>query len=139
VDVALGWPGVTGVRRGLLAHHHVIMYLMSRFGALTGGQSQPPRGAESSSLRDIRDEGTILGMFKGELIPLKPTSKLVPGRKRDSLAAWFSLYMGLEAGASAENTIEAKTRDLQAFLDYFVSTTGGDHPTSGRARSPGAW
>lgn len=67
-------------------------------------------------------------MFKGELMPLKPSTELVPDRKRDSLAAWFSLYMGLEAGANAENTIRAKTRDLQAFLDYFAQTTGDDHP-----------
>lgn len=30
-----------------------------------------------------------------------------------------SLYMGLEAGANAENTVRAKTRDLQAFLLRF--------------------
>jgi len=67
-------------------------------------------------------------MFKGELMPLKPSSELVPDRKRDSLAAWFSLYMGLEAGANAENTIRAKTRDLQTFLGYFIDTTGANHP-----------
>ena len=45
---------------------------------------------------------------------------------RASLAAWFNLYMGLEAGANADNTIAAKTRDLKAFLDFFGRATGCD-------------
>jgi len=45
---------------------------------------------------------------------------------RPSLAAWFNLYMGLEAGANADNTIAAKTRDLTAFLDFFGRATGCD-------------
>ncbi|MCK4341626.1 MAG: tyrosine-type recombinase/integrase [Phycisphaerae bacterium] len=79
-------------------------------------------------MRDIRDEDTILGMFESEIALLRPSHELVPARERDSLAAWFSLYMELEAGANAENTIRAKTRDLQAFLDYFVTAIGADHP-----------
>jgi len=48
--------------------------------------------------------------------------------KRDSLVAWLNLYMGLEAGANAENTIQAKTRDLNGFLEFFAEATGSDHP-----------
>jgi integrase/recombinase XerD len=66
--------------------------------------------------------------MKGELATLEPSRELVAPRQRDSLAAWFSLYMRLEAGANAENTIRAKTRDLQAFLDFFVMAIGDDHP-----------
>jgi hypothetical protein len=43
-------------------------------------------------------------MFKGVLIPLEPTSELVPDRGRDSLAASFSLYTNLEAGADYGST-----------------------------------
>lgn len=45
---------------------------------------------------------------------------------RDSLVTWFNLYMRLEAGANAENTIAAKARDLRAFLDFFTTATGSD-------------
>jgi site-specific recombinase XerD len=66
---------------------------------------------------------------KTELIPtgdLSPTALLV-GRKQTSLAAWFNLYIELEAGANSENTQKAKTADLQAFLDYFLKVVGTDH------------
>ncbi len=59
--------------------------------------------------------------------PTKAEHALAP-RNRDGLPAWCNLYMGLEAGANAENTIQAKTRDLNAFLDFFGQATGSDHP-----------
>ncbi len=50
--------------------------------------------------------------------------ELVPANQRDDLAAWFNLYMGLEAGANATNTVLAKKRDLTSFLDFFMLATG---------------
>ena len=46
----------------------------------------------------------------------------------DSLLAWFNLYMQLEAAAGAENTAQAKRRDLNTFLDFFTHAIGSDHP-----------
>ena len=46
----------------------------------------------------------------------------------DSLVAWFNLYMTVEAAAGAENTAEAKRRDLNGFLDFFTHAVGSDHP-----------
>jgi integrase/recombinase XerD len=66
---------------------------------------------------------------KTELVPtgvLSPATLL--GAKQESLAAWFTLYVELEAGANAENTQKAKRADLQAFLDYFSHVAGSDHP-----------
>lgn len=60
---------------------------------------------------------------------IAPESRLAvaqDGNDRDSLVAWFNLYMRLEAGANAENTIAAKARDLRAFLEFFTSATGSD-------------
>jgi len=57
----------------------------------------------------------------------KPVSvETLPARDSDSLVAWFNLYMGLEAGANADNTIAAKTRDLEAFLGFFSRAIGSD-------------
>ncbi len=53
-------------------------------------------------------------------------AEVVPPPDRTNLTAWFNLYMGLEAGANADNTIAAKTRDLAAFLDFFARATGCD-------------
>ena len=65
------------------------------------------------------------------LLPAKPVSvDALPACERDSLLAWFNLYMGLEAGANADNTIAAKTRDLEAFLGFFSRAIGSDQPTS---------
>jgi integrase/recombinase XerD len=63
------------------------------------------------------------------LIPASTAgSQLLPADRRDSLVAWLSLYMGLEAGASAENTFKAKQADLEKFLGFFQNATGCDHP-----------
>ena len=66
---------------------------------------------------------------KSELIPsgsMSPTALFGPNQ--DSLAAWFTLYVELEAGANSENTLKAKKADLQAFLDYLLKVAGTDHP-----------
>ncbi|HUT61077.1 MAG TPA: tyrosine-type recombinase/integrase [Phycisphaerae bacterium] len=61
------------------------------------------------------------------LLPARPVSiDALPACERDSLTAWLNLYMGLEAGANADNTIAAKTRDLRAFLGFFAEATGCD-------------
>ncbi len=57
-----------------------------------------------------------------------PAGQLVPEGRRDSLATWLQLYMGLEAGACSENTFKAKRRDLEGFLSDFTRASGGDHP-----------
>jgi integrase/recombinase XerD len=63
------------------------------------------------------------------LITVTPaTDGLMPANRRDSLFAWLGLYLGLEAGASAENTFKAKKRDLERFLSYFRQATVSDHP-----------
>jgi integrase/recombinase XerD len=53
---------------------------------------------------------------------------LVPAERRDSLVAWLGAYMGLEAGASSDNTFKAKKRDLETFLAFFHRATGSDLP-----------
>ena len=61
------------------------------------------------------------------LLPARPASvDTLPAREGDNLVAWFNLYMGLEAGANADNTIAAKTRDLEAFLGFFSRAIGSD-------------
>jgi integrase/recombinase XerD len=57
-----------------------------------------------------------------------PPGVLLPSERRESLVAWLSLYMGLEAGAAADNTRKAKQRDLATFLTFFQHATGCDHP-----------
>ncbi len=41
----------------------------------------------------------------------------IPTRDRDSLVAWFELYMGIEVGAPETNTYRAKKGDIQKFVD----------------------
>jgi integrase/recombinase XerD len=41
----------------------------------------------------------------------------------ETLAEWLELYMIVEGAAGSENTVEAKHRDLQAFLTFFESKT----------------
>lgn len=53
---------------------------------------------------------------------------LIPKRRRDSLLAWFELYMGTEAGPADSNTFKAKKRDLEAFASYLQTACGTDHP-----------
>lgn len=50
---------------------------------------------------------------------------VLPARERDSLAAWFSAHMSLEAGRKTDNKVQAKARDSQAFLAVFVDAMGG--------------
>ena len=56
-------------------------------------------------------------------LPAEP-AELMPAGDRGSLAAWFSLYMRIEAAANADNTAQAKRRDLQRFLIWFTDGTG---------------
>ena len=53
---------------------------------------------------------------------------LIPTDKRNSLIAWFNLYMGIEAGDQDSNTFKAKQSDLSRFINYFRRVTGSDHP-----------
>jgi hypothetical protein len=59
------------------------------------------------------------------LVPeIDRAGKLGPQDKPGSVVALLGRYMGLEAGASSENTVRATKRDLQALLSYFQDTTG---------------
>ena len=53
---------------------------------------------------------------------------LIPTENRNSLIAWFNLYMGIEAGHADSNTFKAKQSDLSRFINYFRRVTGSDHP-----------
>jgi integrase/recombinase XerD len=62
------------------------------------------------------------------LVAFMPTANgLMPVEQRDSLAAWLTFYLGLEASASSGNTFTAKKRDLETFLGFFQRATGSDH------------
>lgn len=68
-------------------------------------------------------------MAPNELLIIDPTPlALIPKQARDSLAACFTAYVAVEAGAGSDNTLSAKKRDLQAFLSFFEQATGGDDP-----------
>ena len=53
---------------------------------------------------------------------------LLPANRKNSLVAWFNLYMGVEVGEASPNTFKAKAADLTRFAEFFVKTTGTDHP-----------
>lgn len=72
-------------------------------------------------------EGTKLMLTKVS------SQTLIPTDRRNSLAAWFSLYLGIEVGTpsadeSATHTFKAKRSDLERFLSYLTETAGDDHP-----------
>jgi integrase/recombinase XerD len=62
------------------------------------------------------------------LVPIETrTEALIPASDRNSLAGWFALYLGVEVEPDSE-TLEAKRRDLQAFLNFFSRVSGSDKP-----------
>jgi integrase/recombinase XerD len=68
-------------------------------------------------------------MGKKALVPASlQAAELIPTNKRESLVAWFNLYLTLEGAAGSANTLDAKKRDLGHFLSFFLNATGGDHP-----------
>jgi len=58
----------------------------------------------------------------------RTADELLPVKDRDSLVAWFQLYMGIEVGSPETNTFRAKRGDVQEFVDYLVESAGTDHP-----------
>ncbi len=66
------------------------------------------------------------------LVTLNPVESsadaLLPSKNRDSLVAWFELYMGIEVGSPETNTFRAKKGDLQKFVEYLLDSAGTDHP-----------
>ena len=63
------------------------------------------------------------------LVPRRPSvPKAIRPDQAESLVAFFNLYIQVEAAASAENTAEAKRRDLNGFLDFFTQAVVSDHP-----------
>jgi integrase/recombinase XerD len=64
-----------------------------------------------------------------ELVAIEATAAaLLPEDKRESLIAWFELYMGTQVGDPASNTFRAKKSDLQKFIEYLLHASGTDHP-----------
>jgi integrase/recombinase XerD len=62
------------------------------------------------------------------LVPIvTDTTELIPAGQRQSLSGWFALYLGVEVEPGSA-TLEAKRRDLQAFLDFFGDVAGTDKP-----------
>ncbi len=89
----------------------------------------------TQGLRTIRENGHGEAAFAIELVPrrieLAPHNSkdaLIPFARRDSLVAWFELYLAIEAGPEDSNTFKAKRRDLEEFLSYFTLATGADCP-----------
>jgi integrase/recombinase XerD len=66
------------------------------------------------------------------LVELNPVEgradALLPTGDRDSLVAWFELYMGIEVGSPETNTFRAKKGDIQKFVEYLLESAGTDHP-----------
>ncbi len=61
------------------------------------------------------------------------SSTLVSPAQKNSLAAWFSLYLRIEVGipngvGRPSPTFKAKKSDLEKFLGYLSGTAGDDHP-----------
>lgn len=55
-------------------------------------------------------------------------ANLIPTSRRESLTAWFELYMRIEGGPAGSNTFKAKKSDLESFLGYFLEAAGQDRP-----------
>ena len=55
-------------------------------------------------------------------------AQLIPTDKRESLVAWFNLYLTLEGTAGSPNTLDAKKRDLGHFLSFLLDAVGDDQP-----------
>jgi len=60
------------------------------------------------------------------LVPEQRT--LLSDVRRESLIAWFSLYLGIEGRAGSEHTFIAKQHDIEKFLRFLKSAAGTDHP-----------
>lgn len=66
---------------------------------------------------------------KTELAPMDVTAvTLIPSSRRESLIAWFELYLAIEGGPKDGNTFKAKKRDLQELVTYLTTAAGTDHP-----------
>ena len=64
-----------------------------------------------------------------EIVAMDATAAaLLPTKKRESLLAWFELYMGTQVGDPEGNTFKAKRGDLQKFIEYLMTSAGTDHP-----------
>lgn len=86
---------------------------------LPGKKADPPKAAKNKSASPS----------KTELVPMETTAAtLIPSKKRESLIAWFELYLAIEAGPKDGNTFKAKKADLQKFVDYLTTAAGTDHP-----------
>ena len=54
-------------------------------------------------------------------------STLIPHADRDSLTAWFNVYMEVDGSANADSTVAAKQSDIQRFLTFFQDVARSDH------------
>ena len=56
----------------------------------------------------------------------KTAASLLPANRRNSLIAWFKIYMAVEGGEPGSHTHKAKAADLSRFANYFQEMTGAD-------------
>ncbi|QDV73221.1 tyrosine-type recombinase/integrase [Botrimarina mediterranea] len=89
-------------------------------------KSVAPKKASRPSVSPSPKEGKLV-------LVTASAEKLIPTSRRNSLAAWFSLYLTLEVGAPANgeeatNTFKAKRADLERFIAFFTEFTGDDDP-----------
>jgi len=77
----------------------------------------------------LKKPGKIKGGRKGKRGSgdLVAVTDLVPARRRDSLLAWFEVYMEVDGKAGADKTVLAKADDLRRFAQFFFEATGGDN------------
>lgn len=84
-------------------------------------KSQGKSGGRKRPAGKVRDAGT-------EIVPeAANAATLLPEKRRQSLVAWFQLYLAIEGGP-AVNTLKAKKRDLQQFIDFVQQSAGTDEP-----------
>lgn len=103
-------------------------------------RAAPPPRVIASKLAEVRSPGAKRRAAtkadeksapapKTELVPMSTTAAtLIPTTRRESLVAWFELYLAIEGGPKDGNTFKAKKRDLQQFVDYLTTAAGTDQP-----------
>ena len=64
-----------------------------------------------------------------ELVIRTPSiATLLPQQQRESLVAWFELYLRTQVGDPSGNTFKAKSIDLNKFIEYLFTAAATDHP-----------
>lgn len=80
------------------------------------------------SLPSIRNlEGTMKKNGTRQPTILRNENDLISHADRDSLTAWFNVYMEVDGSANADNTVAAKQADIQRFVTFFQEVARSDH------------